>query len=165
MLQLRPSFKENGTVTAANASPLNDGAAALVICSGLAVAKYGLPVLAKIIGWADASQEGVDFTTSPSLVIPKALKMAEKSIENIDHFEINEAFSSVALANMKILGIPEAKMNVWGGAVALGHPLGCSGARITGTLTHILKMEQAKLGVAAICNGGGGASAIVLERT
>jgi acetyl-CoA C-acetyltransferase len=124
MTQLRSIFKADGTVTAANASPMNDGAAALVICSGKAVKQYNLPVLAKIIGWADASQEGINFTTSPSLAIPKALKAALKGIKEIDYFEINEAFSSVALANMKILGIPEEKVNIWGGAVALGHPLG-----------------------------------------
>lgn len=111
-------------MTAANASPLSDGAAALVICSGEAVARYGLPVLAKITGWADASQDAPKFTTSPSLAIPKALQMAGRTVADIDVFEVNEAFSSVALANIKILGLDPARVNVWGGAVALGHPLG-----------------------------------------
>ena len=124
MATLKATFKENGTVTAANASPLNDGAAALLICSGEAVEKYKLPVLARIVGWADAAQEGVDFTTTPSLAIPKALKHADRTLADVDHFEINEAFSSVAVANMKILGLDAAKVNVWGGAVAIGHPLG-----------------------------------------
>lgn len=124
MSTLRSVFKENGTVTAANASPLSDGAAALVICSEEAVARYNLPVLAKIIGWADASQEASKFTTSPSLAIPKALQMAGKAITDIEIFEINEAFSSVALANIKILDLIPSKVNIWGGAVALGHPLG-----------------------------------------
>lgn len=124
MSTLRSVFKENGTVTAANASPLSDGAAALVICSGEAVTRHNLPVLARIIGWADASQEALKFTTSPSLAIPRALRMAGKALTDIDIFEINEAFSSVALANIKILGLDPSKVNVWGGAVALGHPLG-----------------------------------------
>lgn len=124
MAQLKSIFKTDGTVTAANASPMNDGAAALVICSGEAAKQHKLPVIARIIGWADASQEGIDFTTSPSLAIPKALKAANKDMGDVDYFEINEAFSSVALANMKILGIPEERLNIWGGAVALGHPLG-----------------------------------------
>lgn len=111
-------------MTAANASPLNDGAAALLICSGEAVEKYKLPVLAKIIGWADAAQEGIDFTTTPSLAIPKALKHAGRTMQEVDAFEINEAFSSVALANIKILDLDPSKVNKWGGAVAVGHPLG-----------------------------------------
>lgn len=124
MVQLKSTFQVNGTVTAANASPMSDGAAALVICSGDAVIQHNLPVLARILGWADASCEGIDFTIAPSLAIPKALNNAKKRIEDVEFFEINEAFSAVALANMKILGLSPEKVNVWGGAVSLGHPLG-----------------------------------------
>lgn len=125
MSQLKSIFKDGGTVTAANASPMNDGAAALVICSAAAIRQWRLPVLAKIIGWADANQTGVDFTTTPSLAIPKALKRAGGyALADVDYFEINEAFSSVAIANMKILGLRSECVNVWGGSVSLGHPLG-----------------------------------------
>lgn len=125
MGHLKSIFKDNGTVTAANASPMNDGAAALLICSASAVQRWKLPVLARIVGWADASQEGVNFTTTPSIAIPKALKMAGgHALDTVDYFEINEAFSCVAIANMKILGLPLQRVNVWGGSVALGHPLG-----------------------------------------
>lgn len=124
MTALRPSFKPNGTVTAANASPMNDGASALVVASAEAVKKHQLPTMGKIIGYADAQQAGVDFTTAPAVAIPKALENAGLNIDQVDFFEINEAFSVVALANMKILGIPHEKINVCGGSVALGHPLG-----------------------------------------
>lgn len=124
MATLRPSFKPDGTVTAANASPMNDGASALVLASGEVARRYQLPLMAKVIGYADAQQVGVDFTTAPALAIPKALKKAGITIDQVDFFEINEAFSVVALANMRILGIPLEKINVCGGAIALGHPLG-----------------------------------------
>lgn len=124
MAQLKTLFKESGTVTAANASAMNDGAAALVLCSGRAARQHGLTLLARIIGWADANQSGVDFTTSPSLAIPKALAKAGRRLSEVDYFEINEAFSSVALANIKLLGLDPERVNVWGGSVALGHPLG-----------------------------------------
>lgn len=124
MANLKPAFKDGGTVTAANASPLSDGAAAMVLASGDAVSRHGLPVLAKIVGWADASQAGVDFTTTPSRAITKALQMAGRPISQVGYYEINEAFSVVALANIKILGLDPERVNVLGGAVALGHPLG-----------------------------------------
>ena len=160
---LRSAFIPNGTATAANSSSMSDGASALVIASAEAVEKYGFTILAKIIGYADAAQNGMDFPTAPSLAIPKALKMAGKSIEEVDFFEINEAFSVVALANNKILGLNVDKVNVYGGAVSRGHPLGCSGARITGSLAGILKKKGGRIGCASICNGGGGGSAIVLQ--
>lgn len=164
MKTLRPSFVPNGgTVTAANASPLTDGAAAVVLMSGKMVKSLGVRPLYRIRGWGEAAQEPIKFTTSPALAIPKALKHAGLKADEIDYYEINEAFSSVALANMKILGLSADKVNVFGGAVALGHPLGCSGARILTTLTSVLKQNKAKIGVAAICNGGGGASALVIE--
>lgn len=160
---LRSSFKKDGTVTAANASPLSDGAAALVLASEEAVKKHGLKPIGKILGWGDAEQNPSKFTTAPALAMPKALKHAKVDIENVDAFEINEAFSVVALSNMKILGISEDKVNLHGGAVALGHALGASGARITTTLLSVLKEKKGKVGCAGICNGGGGASAIVVE--
>ncbi|KAJ4400806.1 erg10, acetyl-CoA C-acetyltransferase [Didymella pomorum] len=160
---LRASFKKDGTVTAANASPLSDGAAALVLASEEAVKKHGLKPIGKILGWGDAEQNPSKFTTAPSLAMPKALKHAKVDIANVDAFEINEAFSVVALSNMKILGIQEDKVNLHGGAVALGHALGASGARITTTLLSVLKEKKGKVGCAGICNGGGGASAIVIE--
>jgi acetyl-CoA C-acetyltransferase len=160
---LRSSFKKDGTVTAANASPLSDGAAALVLASEEAVKKHGLKPIGKILGWGDAEQNPSKFTTAPSLAMPKALKHAKVDIANVDAFEINEAFSVVALSNMKILGIQEDKVNLHGGAVALGHALGASGARITTTLLGVLKEKKGKVGCAGICNGGGGASAIVIE--
>jgi len=161
---LRPSFKSaNGTVTAANASPLSDGAAALVLVSEAYLKAHNLTPIAKILGWGDAAQNPSKFTTAPALAIPKALKHAGISTESVDAFEINEAFSVVALANMKLLGITEDKVNLHGGAVALGHPLGASGARITATLLGVLREKKGKIGVAGICNGGGGASALVVE--
>ncbi|KAF2118156.1 acetyl-CoA acetyltransferase IB [Lophiotrema nucula] len=161
---LRPSFKpKDGTVTAANASPLSDGAAALVLVSEAALKKHNLKPIAKILGWGDAAHNPSKFTTAPALAIPKALKHARVEQGSVDAFEINEAFSVVALANMKILGLNEEKVNLHGGAVALGHPLGASGARITTTLLGVLKEKKGKIGVAGICNGGGGASALVIE--
>lgn len=161
---LRPVFEEGGTITAANASNLNDGAAALVLASAEAVAKYGLKPIAKIIGYADAAQAPEWFTTAPSLAIPKALAQAGLSQADIDYFEINEAYAAVILANTRILGIAPEKINVYGGGVAMGHPIGASGARILATLTSVLAQEGGRYGVAAICNGGGGASAVVIEK-
>lgn len=161
--KLKPSFVEGGTITAANASNLNDGAAALLLASKEAVEKYNLTPLAKIIGYADAAQAPEWFTTAPSIAIPKALKRAYLQLDDIDFFEINEAYAAVALANQIELGLNPDKVNVYGGAVALGHPLGASGARIICTLVSVLQQEKGKYGVAAICNGGGGASAIVVE--
>lgn len=161
---LKPVFKKDGTVTAANASALNDGAAALVLMSADRAAALGLKPLAKIIGYADAQQAPEWFTTAPSKAIPLALKNAGKSITDIDYFEINEAFSVVSLANNQALDLSSDKVNVNGGAVALGHPLGASGARIVVTLLSVLAQNNGKLGVAGICNGGGGASALVVEK-
>lgn len=161
--KLKPSFVEGGTITAANASNLNDGAAALLLASKEAVEQYNLKPLAKIIGYADAAQAPEWFTTAPSIAIPKALKRANLQLEDIDFFEINEAYAAVALANQIELGLDPQKINVYGGAVALGHPLGASGARIICTLVSVLQQEKGKYGVAAICNGGGGATAIVIE--
>ncbi|ORY08222.1 acetyl-CoA acetyltransferase IB [Clohesyomyces aquaticus] len=161
---LRPVFKpKDGSVTAANASPLSDGAAALVLVSEAALKKHNLKPMAKILGWGDAAQNPSKFTTAPALAIPKALKHANIEQGAVDAFEINEAFSVVALANMKLLGLTEDKVNLHGGAVALGHPLGASGARITTTLLGVLRQKKGKIGCAGICNGGGGASAIVIE--
>ncbi|KAM3419887.1 hypothetical protein BST61_g3211 [Cercospora zeina] len=162
--KLRSAFKKDGTVTAANASPLSDGAAATVLASEEYVQKHGLKPIAKILGWGDAAQNPSKFTTAPALAVPKALKHAGIKQEDVDAFEINEAFSVVALANMKLLGVTEDKVNLHGGAVALGHPLGASGARIVSTLLGVLREKKSKIGVAGICNGGGGASAIVIER-
>ncbi|KAM0936500.1 putative acetyl-CoA C-acetyltransferase [Dioscorea sansibarensis] len=162
--KLRPSFKENGgTVTAGNASSISDGAAALVLVSGEKALELGLEVIAKITGYADAAQAPELFTTAPALAIPKAISNAGLEASQVDYYEINEAFSVVALANMKLLGLPSEKVNVHGGAVSLGHPLGCSGARILVTLLGVLKHNNGKIGVAGVCNGGGGASALVLE--
>jgi acetyl-CoA C-acetyltransferase len=161
---LRPAFTPDGTVTAANASTLNDGAAAVILASGDAVKKYGLKVVAKIRGFADAEQEPEWFTTTPTIAAPKALKMAGVEISDIDFFEVNEAFSVVVLAFEQVLGVDHAKTNVFGGAVSIGHPLGASGARIVTTLNNVLHQKQGTLGLAAICNGGGGATAIVIER-
>lgn len=162
---LRPVFNKNGSVTAANASTLNDGAAALVIMSREKANELNLTPLAKIRGYADAALEPEWFTIAPAKAVPKALAKAKTSIENIDYFEFNEAFAVVGLANTKLLGIDGHKVNVNGGAVSLGHPLGCSGARIVVSLINILKQNNGKLGVASICNGGGGASAIVIENS
>lgn len=155
--------RENGTVTAANASTLNDGASALILMSKEKMEELGLKPLAKIIGYADAAQEPEWFTTAPAKALPKALDKAEVSLSEVDFFEFNEAFSVVGLANNKILGLDESKVNVNGGAVALGHPLGSSGSRILVTLINVLKQNNGKIGAAAICNGGGGASALVIE--
>jgi acetyl-CoA C-acetyltransferase len=161
---LRPAFTKDGTVTAANASTINDGAAALVLMSKTKAEELGLSPIATIKGYADAAQEPQWFTTAPAKAMPKALDKAKVSLDDIDYFEFNEAFSVVGLANMKILGLSDDKVNVNGGAVSLGHPLGCSGARILVTLINVLHQNNAKLGAAAICNGGGGASAMVIER-
>ena len=155
--------KENGTVTAANASTLNDGASALVLMSKEKMEELGLKPLAKIVSYADAAHEPEWFTTAPAKALPIAVKKANLDISDIDFFEFNEAFSVVGLANNKILGLDDSKVNVNGGAVSLGHPLGSSGSRIIVTLINVLKQNNAKYGAAAICNGGGGASAIVIE--
>ena len=161
---LNPAFTKDGTVTAANASTINDGAAALIIMSEEKAIALGLKPLAFIRSYADAAQDPKWFTTSPALAIPKALEKAGLSINDVDFFEFNEAFAVVGLANAKILGISNYKINVNGGAVSLGHPLGCSGARIIVTLLNVLEQNNGKIGAAAICNGGGGASAIIIER-
>lgn len=161
---LRPAFSKDGTVTAANASTINDGAAALVLMSREKAEELGLEVLASIKSYADAATEPIWFTTAPSKALPKAVAKAGISLENVDYFEFNEAFSVVGLVNTKILGLDAEKVNVNGGAVSLGHPLGCSGARIIVTLLNVLKQNDGKIGAAAICNGGGGASAMILER-
>lgn len=161
---LKPVFTKEGTVTAANASTINDGGAAVILVSKEKAKELGLTPIAKIRGFADASQDPMWFTTTPSLAIPKALKAAGVDAKSVDYYEINEAFSAVALANNIKLALDGSKVNVNGGAVALGHPLGASGARITITLANVLKQNNASIGVAGICNGGGGASAIVIER-
>ena len=161
---LRPAFSKDGTVTAANASTINDGAGALVLMSKTKASELGLKPLATIKSYADAAQEPDWFTTAPAKALPKALEKAQINLNDIDYFEFNEAFSVVGLANMKILGLNDHNVNVNGGAVSLGHPLGCSGARIVITLLNILEQNNAKLGAAAICNGGGGASAMIIER-
>ena len=161
---LNPVFTKDGTVTAANASTINDGAAVLILMSEEKANSLGLKPLAYIKSYADAAQEPKWFTTSPAKALPKALNKAGLSISDVDFFEFNEAFSVVGIANSKILNIDAAKVNVNGGAVSLGHPLGCSGARIIVTLINVLTQNNAKIGAAAICNGGGGASAIVIER-
>lgn len=161
---LRPAFSKDGTVTAANASTLNDGATALVLMSKEKADAMGIKPIAKIRGYADAEQAPEKFTTTPSLAAPKAVAKAGLKMEDIEYFEFNEAFSVVGLVNMKKLGLKHEQVNVNGGAVALGHPLGSSGARIITTLISVLRQKGAKYGVAAICNGGGGASAIVIER-
>ncbi|WP_298761189.1 acetyl-CoA C-acyltransferase [uncultured Psychroserpens sp.] len=161
---LRPAFTKDGTVTAANASTINDGAGAMVLMSGEKAKELGLQPLATIKSYADAAQEPKWFTTAPAKALPKALDKAGISLNDVDYFEFNEAFSVVGLANMKILGLNDSNVNVNGGAVSLGHPLGCSGVRIIITLLSVLQQNDAKIGAAAICNGGGGASAIVIER-
>lgn len=160
---LKPVFKKDGTITAANASALNDGAAALVLMSADKAKELGLKPLARILSYADAQQAPEWFTTAPSKAIPLALQRAGKSIADVDFFEINEAFSVVSLANNQELGLTESQVNVNGGAVAMGHPLGASGARIVVTLISVLNQNKGKIGVAGICNGGGGASALVIE--
>ncbi|CAH8294220.1 acetyl-CoA C-acetyltransferase [Mariniflexile fucanivorans] len=161
---LRPAFSKDGTVTAANASTINDGAAAVVLMSKEKANELGLKALATIKSYADAAHEPDWFTTAPAKALPKALDKAGIDINDVDFFEFNEAFSVVGLANMKILGLNDSNVNVNGGAVSLGHPLGCSGARIVITLLNVLEQNNAKIGAAAICNGGGGASAIIIER-
>jgi len=161
---LRPAFTKEGTATAANSSTINDGAGAVVMMSKEKAESLGLTPLATIIGYADAAQKPEHFTTAPAKALPLALAKANLKLDDIDYFEFNEAFSVVGLANMKILGLSDKNVNVHGGAVSLGHPLGCSGVRIIITLLSILKQKNAKHGAAAICNGGGGASAIVLKR-
>jgi acetyl-CoA C-acetyltransferase len=160
---LKPAFDKEGTITAANASTLNDGASALVLASAEAVEKYGLKPIAKIVSYADAAQAPEWFTTAPSIAVPKALEKAGLKTSDVDYWELNQAFSVVGLANMKILGLDPSKVDVNGGAVALGHPLGNSGSRVIVTLINVLKQNNAKIGAAGICNGGGGASAMVIE--
>lgn len=160
---LKPVFDPNGTVTAANASTINDGASALILASEEAVEKYGLKPLARIVSYADAAQSPEWFTTAPSLAIPKALAKANMQISDVDYWELNQAFAVVGLANIKELGLNPAKVDVNGGAVALGHPLGSSGSRIIVTLINVLKQNGGKIGGAGICNGGGGASAMIIE--
>lgn len=162
--QLRAVFEEGGRLTAANASNLNDGAAILLLASAEAVEQYKLTPLARIISYADAAQDPLWFTTAPALAIPKAMERAKLNLSDIDLFEVNEAYASVPLSISKLLDIPMNRMNIYGGAVALGHPIGASGARILVTLTHALQQENKRYGVAAICNGGGGATAMVIEK-
>ncbi|HEY1037791.1 MAG TPA: acetyl-CoA C-acyltransferase [Bacteroidia bacterium] len=161
--ELRPVFQKDGTVTAANASTLNDGAAALILMSKEKMESLGLKPLAKIISYADAEQAPEWFTTSPSKALPAAVEKAGLKMSDIEFFEINEAFSVVSIANNQLMKLDPAKVNVNGGAVSLGHPLGCSGARIIVTLINVLKQNNARYGAAGICNGGGGASAVVIE--
>ena len=161
---LNPVFTKDGTVTAANASTINDGAAAIILMSEEKAIALGLKPLAYIKGYADAAQEPKWFTTSPAKALPKALEKAGIAISDVDYFEFNEAFAVVGLANSKILGLGNSNVNVNGGAVSLGHPLGCSGVRIIVTLINVLEQNNGTIGAAAICNGGGGASAIVIER-
>ena len=161
---LRPAFSKDGTVTAANASTINDGAAALVLMSKDKAKDLGIKPLATIKSYADAAREPEWFTVAPAKALPKALDKANINIDDVDYFEFNEAFSVVGLANMKILELIDSKVNVNGGAVSLGHPLGCSGARIVVTLLNVLEQNNGTIGAAAICNGGGGASALILER-
>lgn len=161
---LRPVFDKNGTVTAANASTMNDGASALVLVSKEKAEELGLKPLAKIRGFADAATDPLWFTTAPALAIPKALKHAGVSSDEVSYYEINEAFSAVALANQRELKLDNDRINVFGGAVSLGHPLGASGARIIATLNSVLHQKSGEIGVAGICNGGGGASALVIEK-
>ena len=161
---LRPVFTKEGTVTAANASTINDGAGAMVLMSEEKANELELTPLATILSYADAAQEPKRFTTAPSKALPKALDKAKITIDDVDYFELNEAFAVVGLSNMKLLGLDDSNVNVNGGAVSLGHPLGCSGVRILITLINVLKQNDAKIGAAVICNGGGGASAMVIER-
>lgn len=162
---LRPAFdRKNGTVTAANASSLNDGAAAFVLMTEEEAKDRGITPLARILGYGDAERAPIDFTVAPSLAVPVALKNAGISDKDVDFHEVNEAFSVVALANIQIMGLDHSNVNVFGGAVSLGHPIGMSGARIVGTLYDVLKQKDGTIGCASICNGGGGASAIIIER-
>jgi acetyl-CoA C-acetyltransferase len=161
---LKPAFDKAGSVTAANSSPLNDGAVALVLMTEEDAKARGVPPLARILGFGDAERDPIDFTTAPSHAVPVALSRAGLKLNDVDYHEINEAFAVVALANCKLLNLDHSKVNVFGGAVALGHPLGASGGRIIGTLYDVLRHKDATIGCASICNGGGGASAIVIER-
>jgi acetyl-CoA C-acetyltransferase len=161
---LKPAFSKEGTVTAANASTINDGASALILVSEEKLKELNLTPLARIVSFADAEQEPEWFTTAPTLAAPKALKKAGLTIGQIDYFEVNEAFANVAMSFAKVLEIDANKMNVFGGAVALGHPLGSSGSRILVTLNNVLHQKGGKYGLAAICNGGGGASAMIIEK-
>jgi len=161
---LKPAFTPDGTVTAANASTINDGASALVLMSERKMKELGLTPLARVAGFADAEQEPAWFTTTPTIAVPKALERAGLNLGQVDFFEVNEAFSVVTMAFEKVLNVDHAKVNIYGGAVALGHPLGSSGSRIVTTLAHVLAQNKGHYGVAGICNGGGGASAIVIER-
>jgi acetyl-CoA C-acetyltransferase len=162
--ELKPAFSKDGTVTAANASTMNDGAAAVVLMSAEKAKELGLTPIAKIRGYADAEQAPEWFTTTPSLAVPKAIAKAGLQMSDIEYAELNEAFSVVGIVNMQKMGLNPAKVNVNGGAVSLGHPLGCSGARIVVSLIHVLAQNNAKIGAAGICNGGGGASAMVIEK-
>lgn len=161
---LKPAFTPDGTVTAANASSINDGASALVVMSRKKADELGLKALARIVAYADAEQEPQWFTTAPTKAVPKALERAGLTVADIDFFEINEAFAVVPLAFSQVLDVPQEKMNVFGGAVSIGHPLGASGARIVTTLTNVLHQKDGRFGAVGICNGGGGASAIILEK-
>ncbi|MCU0384428.1 MAG: acetyl-CoA C-acyltransferase [Flavihumibacter sp.] len=161
--ELRPAFQKDGSVTAANASTMNDGAAALILVSKEKLDELGLKPIARILSYADAEQAPEWFTTTPSLAVPKAVAKAGLSMQDIDYWELNEAFAVVGIENSRRMQLDPAKVNVHGGAVSLGHPLGCSGARILVTLIHILKDKKARYGAAGICNGGGGASAMVIE--
>lgn len=161
---LRPAFTKDGTVTAANASTINDGASSLILASEEAVKKYNLKPVARIVSFADAAHEPEWFTTAPTKAAPKALDRAGLSLNDIDYFEVNEAFSVVTMAFNKVMEVDPEKVNIHGGAVSLGHPLGASGARIVTTLNGVLQQNEAKYGMAAICNGGGGASAMILEK-
>lgn len=160
---LKPVFQKEGTITAANASTINDGASALVLMSGSKVKELGIKPLAKIVAYADAAQAPEWFTTAPVLAVNKLLKKANLKVEDIDYWEVNEAFAVVPIAAIRDLNLDRNKVNIWGGAISLGHPLGNSGARITVTLTSILKQNKGKYGVATLCNGGGGAGAILIE--
>jgi len=161
---LKPAFSEDGTVTAANASTINDGAAALILASERSVKELGLNPVAQIIGYADAAQDPMFFTTSPAIAVAKVLKQAGLNSWDIDFYEVNEAFSVVALAFIQSMDIDPEIVNIYGGAVALGHPLGASGARILTTLANVLSVQKRELGLATICNGGGGASAMVIKK-
>lgn len=161
---LKPAFTKTGTVTAANASTINDGASALVLMSATKAAELGLKPLARILAYADAEQEPQWFTTAPTKAVPLALERAGLTVDQIDFFEVNEAFSVVALAFSQVLNVPQEKLNVFGGSVSLGHPLGSSGARIVATLTNVLHQRGGRYGAVGICNGGGGASALILEK-
>ena len=161
---LRPAFSKDGSVTAANASTINDGAAALILVSQAAVDKYELNPIAEVIGFTDAAHEPEWFTTAPTKATEKLMEQTKMTLDEVDFFEVNEAFSVVTLAYQKLLKVPESKVNVMGGSVSLGHPLGASGARIVVTLLNVMNEKQGKTGVAAICNGGGGASALLFRR-